>query len=410
MFIKNNSRECVIIFFVVSMFGCSASQTKTTKQNIPSYISKLGNLTVYSSLGIVDTVQLIKIRNFEKHYSLPFGTAPITVGELNRVFLLNKQKLAIDVYDSVGKFITRIGRKGRGPGEFHEIKWMQILGDYLYIYDGILKQFQIYSLNTLSYVSTVQTIPKNLNIFSKLHYTYRNPIYVISDSTFLYQFTDRSKLYNNVNSNKSTIEANYSLNYFRMNHHGFLIPDTVLHQKGLRWISTHINGMGVFIYYPFARKALMAISENRHLFAARTQDFLIKVYNLKGEYLRAFYYPYQRVSLTPNQIDSITRGEDFIKKAMQEAIDKVNVPDDWPALHSMRLDDTNRLWVSTIVENQGVYQWWVLNKKGKLLARFRWPRTKPIVAIRNGYLYADKINHKMDTYEVVKYKIEFKKQ
>jgi hypothetical protein len=73
----------------------------------------------------------------------------------------------------------------------------------------------------------------------------------------------------------------------------------------------------------------------------------------------------------------------------------------------MKMDDHNRLWISTIVENQKVYQWWVLNKKGKLLARFTWPRDEPIQDIQNHAIYV-MIRNKEGVARIVRYKIQMR--
>jgi hypothetical protein len=101
---------------------------------------------------------------------------------------------------------------------------------------------------------------------------------------------------------------------------------------------------------------------------------------------------------------------DFISKKpqkMQEVIrKKLNFPKTYPALHSMKIDDQNRLWVSTIVKNPKVYQWWVLNNKGKLLARFTWPRDKPIEVIKNGKVYTKEKNPQTGVQRIVRYKVQ----
>jgi hypothetical protein len=57
-----------------------------------------------------------------------------------------------------------------------------------------------------------------------------------------------------------------------------------------------------------------------------------------------------------------------------------------------------------------VYQWWALNKKGKVLKKFTWPRSKPIKEIKNGYLYTMETNQKIGIRHIVRYKIQMQKK
>ena len=254
-------------------------------------------------------------------------------------------------------------------------------------------------------------MPKNLNRFRNLRFIDHDPVHVISDSTFLYRFTDMSKLSDGKRFSPGK-EASMSINYYIMNRDRHLRSDTVLHQKGRKMVVSEANGVTATVSFPFTRRALFTVSENRRIYAARTQDFLIKVYNLKGKYLQSFYHPYKRAPLTEFQIDSVIQAASngIMQQAKRKVSRQINLPTTWPALHSIKIDDQNRLWVSTIVKNHKFYQWWVMNNQGKLLARFHWPREKPIKTIRNGYVYAVNKNHKKGIYRVIKYKIIFKNQ
>jgi len=71
----------------------------------------------------------------------------------------------------------------------------------------------------------------------------------------------------------------------------------------------------------------------------------------------------------------------------------------------MFIDDENRIWVSTIVDNDEVYEWWILENSGELINKFEWPRNKPIQTVRNNKLYTIEENPKTFEKEVVQYQI-----
>ena len=84
----------------------------------------------------------------------------------------------------------------------------------------------------------------------------------------------------------------------------------------------------------------------------------------------------------------------------------MKLPRTWPVLTFMKIDDQDRLWVATVVKNMNVYQWWVLNTNGKLIARFNWPRSKPIKVIKNGNIYTRETDTTTGMSKIVRYRIE----
>jgi len=83
-----------------------------------------------------------------------------------------------------------------------------------------------------------------------------------------------------------------------------------------------------------------------------------------------------------------------------------NLPESWPALNDLLIDDENRLWVSTIVEDFEIFEWWVLEETGELITRFKWPRDEPIEVVKNGYMYTLETDEDTGLQQVVRYRIE----
>src|SRR5699024_6894149 len=118
-----------------------------------------------------------------------------------------------------------------------------------------------------------------------------------------------------------------------------IISDRVLEQDGMQILTTTINGEFEWaLNFRFTDKPLMAISDDNRLFSARTVEILIKVYAHDGEYLYSFYYPYQRVMLT--QQDAVGSTDNAYRNNL---IRHAELPNRWPALHSLLVDDQNRL-------------------------------------------------------------------
>ena len=87
---------------------------------------------------------------------------------------------------------------------------------------------------------------------------------------------------------------------------------------------------------------------------------------------------------------------------MIQHVPEVQLPETWPALNDMLVDDEKRLWISTIMEDFDVNEWWVIEDNGNVIAKFEWPRDEPIEAVKNGYIYTRKVDE-MDVVLIVQY-------
>ena len=149
----------------------------------------------------------------------------------------------------------------------------------------------------------------------------------------------------------------------------------------------------------------MTVNKSGYIYSTKSNDFLISEYDSNGQYLGAFYYPSQKAKLT-RKAAMESQNIHFGTKYRQSIIKRNALPKTWPAINDLKIDSQNRLWVSTIVANPKIYEWWVLNQNGKLLARFNWPRNKPIEVIKKGYIYTREIDTTTGFQKIVRYRIE----
>lgn len=157
----------------------------------------------------------------------------------------------------------------------------------------------------------------------------------------------------------------------------------------------------VGMYFDFLGRARYALSNDDHIFRTWTEDFLFKVFRPDGEYLRAFYYPVEGAPLTP---EAAFNYQD--SPVIREAGRNVDFPDTWPVIDDFLIDDEDRIWVSTIVEDEEVYKWWVLDIDGNLITRITLPRNRSVEEVKDGYLYARESDEETGIQTVVRYRIE----
>lgn len=167
-------------------------------------------------------------------------------------------------------------------------------------------------------------------------------------------------------------------------------------------VPEHLEHIDNLIVFPENPTPAGDIELTREVIFGETDEVLFKFYGRNGEQIRAFYYPYSNAELQPD--DVFMYYEDAGEQVIH-AIRSDDHPETWPAFHSLKLDDENRLWVSTIVDDLEIYEWWVLDEGGELMATFTWPRNRELKKVKNGYAYTMERDLETDLQEVVKYKI-----
>jgi hypothetical protein len=159
---------------------------------------------------------------------------------------------------------------------------------------------------------------------------------------------------------------------------------------------------------PFARNSLASMLNDGSFYTAWSEDFTIKKYDQKGQYVQSFQFSYENAPLYESELS--------LFEPQRKILSEIDVPETWQALHSMVTDDENRLWVSTITGNGNVFQWWVINEEGEVLAVFNRARkltgplsvlTKPLYSIKNGYFYEPERDEYDGAIRIIKHKIEF---
>jgi len=267
---------------------------------------------------------------------------------------------------------------------------MKIQGDKLFAFDPTIYRINFYSVTSLAFDHVEGLFFQDWSDFKNIKEANPMKFYEWGDHNMLIGFDQiwGNKIYYYVVRNK--------------NYRTHIISKPLLIQKDNKqtWLDVGKSGLRKI---PFGRKSLIAVNGNRHIFTAWTDLFLIKEYDPQGTYLRAWYYPYDKPPLTQAAIDSLANPRE--EADIQRALSEYEAPPSWPALKDMKIDDQGRLWVSTIVRDHSVYEWWILTRDGKLQARFRWPQNSQIEIIKNGCIYAVEMNQKTEVKRVIRYKI-----
>ncbi|MCC5940076.1 MAG: 6-bladed beta-propeller [Balneolaceae bacterium] len=334
-----------------------------------------------------------------------FWFAGLEIDDSGRIYVGNSREKTIQVFDSDGSFLTETGGEGRGPGEFSGITEIKIKNNQLFAFDFLQFRTTFYSLDPLNVAEVKNAyLSRDPNI-AELTGWLSNGFKLIDDERFLVRYVDEFP-----NANIDT--PNYNLDktrlgrYYIVNREGEVESELLFELKNLKNITADIEGRHIWNIgpVPFLNQPLVSISDDGHIISANSDESLIKMVDSNGDYLRSFYIPMEKKSLIR---DEILNMYDDAGEATLHLLQNAELPETWPALADILMDDENRLWIATIPESEElVYEWWLIQDTGALLATFRWPGNRSIEKINNGYLYTRETEESTGIQTIVKYRIE----
>jgi hypothetical protein len=392
--------------------GKSGSELSSEKQfyqfdvrdKIPDHIQTVENLSIFpADIDAPYSIKLIEEGRFgEKGEPFLLNVYSCVVDDQGRVIIRSADsnyEQQLFVFDSDGTFHTKLGRQGKGPGEYGIILDMYSKSNTIFVLDYTSQKLNEYS--TLDYKLTRTTLFEEWKAPDNFKFSYVEPRY---DGNYHLTFSNLSpktgfqEIIQMVKDSEGE-DVNFEPLRFPV---GYKIPPSTRKSK----ISAPTMSL------TFLGTTRTALSQKDELFTNWSREFLIKKYDSTGKYQSAIYYPIQGV---PFILEDYTKSAVFspnvreIEKTLSD--NGIDIPDRLPVIERLIIDDENRIWVALPTSsNRNTYEWWVLEESGELLARLTLPRDQPIYDIKNGYLYSEKTNEDTGTEYAVKYRIELTKK
>lgn len=410
----------IVLLVIFLLTGCMGGETEKSRHSRDSsnQVSNLNQIQESNSTeyGKEQTVQF----KFERDAAYG-STDEVIVGEIatftvegrGRVFIADRDRTTVHVFDSDGSYLTSLGRKGKGPGEFSSITTntsIEIQSDRMYVTDTEFyfpHRANVYLLEDLAFSHTMKLLAENKKDYEELKGYYPKQIFPLQNGTFLAAYQRSPHDYRDSTS---------FIRYIVQDTSGVIHAGPVLEQANRTNLVHRVKNTRMPYWaihaFPFFAKALLDVSSEGLLYAANnTDEFKINVHTSQGEHLRTIRHPFDNVSLDRNRLlESYQRTGYMSELGKGVALEMIrqadNLPGHWPALETMFFDDQDRLWVATIVEDFGVYEWWVLKSSGEVITRFEWPRERDLRVVRNGYAYTLEAEEETGLQRVVRYRID----
>ncbi|MCG2588233.1 6-bladed beta-propeller [Rhodohalobacter sulfatireducens] len=407
----------VCLLILLSLTNCSPPEAE-----IPEHLNELENLVVIqpnsepaSSIEFIRDA-VIDDRNATKTWfkditsgGFPFGgagwIAGVEVDDSGRIYVGNRPEKTIQVFDSTGSYLTNIGGEGNGPGEFKGITEIRIQSNQLYAFDFLQFRTTFFSLDSLK-VDDVKNayLSRSPDVEELTGWLY-NGNKLIDDERFLVRYMDEYANAN-VGTPRYNLDKSRPGRYYIVDREGKVVSDMLFELKSQKIITADVGGRHLWNMAPvtFLNQPLVSISDDGHIVSANSEESLVKMYAPNGDSLRAFYIPIEKKRIIREELIKLYGEGD---EENENLLIHAELPEKWPALGDIILDDENRLWVSTIPDSEDLsYDWWVLQDTGEFLATFRWPGNRSIEKIKDSYLYARETEETTGLQTIVKYRVE----
>lgn len=363
----------------------------------PEHIQEVENLTVYPNNPVPRcSIDLISRQTFGEsgvqgrsniNYSL--------VSSDGRVLIWSAgiSNHSIHIYNSDGTYHKQLGQPGRGPGEFVRISDVQINSGSIFVQDIVNNRINVYSSDDYSFEKTILIHDWSVLKHKSVRDMNFSTFHVRDDGNFLVSFVGYPE--------KGNIRP--IMKILLVDRNGDVLQSEPLELPHSYRLENR-NRVGFTPHLTFLGSTTFTLSGKGEIFTAWTTDFLIKKYDKSGRYQSAFYYPVKGPSF---DLDSFGGWFGLSRHDIRNSLveNNVEVPESYPALYTLKVDDENRIWVAVTVEFLGVYEWWVLSEKGELIAKFLRRHDQPVFDIREGHLYTVETNPVTGIQHVEKYQI-----
>lgn len=327
------------------------------------------------------------------------GISDIAFDPTGNIYILDFQDNNIKKFDSAGKFLQVIGRKGQGPGEFNMPVSVDFARDRIVVWD--MGNMRICTLTPegdtviTRDISGLSGRPKRLR--------------ALPDGNIV---VETEKIY--FEDPKRPQDVHLEVLF------PDLKPKKVIHSHPVwrnRYIRTEQFGWSN-IPQPFSPDVHWDVAKNGKIIIGFSEKYEIGIYNGEGELLGKFMHSCQPVKVTEKEKrkffdDMVFSGPSGIKRGAPDFIVKnTEFPKFKPSYDELLVDSEGNILVKTFLENEGkaTKSFDAFDRHGKFLGRVEVVRQKVSIFERGTRWHAGSIWIKetdaQGMTKIVKYRIE----
>lgn len=373
-----------ILYTLIFSFFIYFNLNTSITQNNNSKISLKENLIIKSNdIGLINGIQ---------------------IDSKGQIYISDGMSQCIHLYSSDGKFLRKIGRKGKGPGEYQYIWGIQITkGDTLVVYDGVQYRLTLYAPGKFDSPIKTITLPSlenKPNIPGTIGNSYSgySGLWIPFNSSNIYLI-----VYNQNYSINNVTQKHYSELYKLDNKGKFIQENPLIKIEGAERLVITSGGKFMVLDMPIAKNPVIRINKDGIIYYATTDKFNITAVDLNGKKKNEINYKVDRIFITDKLWQSeLNKTENLTLKDVKNS--KTKVPEYLPVFDDFTIDDNNNLWVAVNQKDYKSYKYYIFNEQGKLLNTIAIPNKTVIKEIKKGFAYGIRTDN-WGIQSIVRYKI-----
>ena len=266
-----------------------------------------------------------------EEYDMLFRPQRFIVDRNENIYITDYQDQSIKVFDSKGRYIQTIGRKGEGPGEFISIGDLTFLPNgRLMVMDLEARRISLFDLDG-EYIESYHWAERPGGLICATDSTCLLTVYTFGGDEPL----EDMKLY----VKEFDLRGNEIRSYGE-----FQIERSRMHQerRGQAVIS-------FFVYPPYSPHSIFAADPVKLLlYHCVNDEYTIEIFDRDGKVIRRFDRPYKPVPFTGADAEEFySRYESRPSEGLKKMIREISMPTVKTISSRMIVDDLGNIWVET---------------------------------------------------------------
>lgn len=305
-------------------------------------------------------------------------TGQMAVSTTGHVYVVDSSVPTVYVFSASGDFVTSIGRKGEGPGEFITPSGIFVgENDSLFVFDVNLRRLSVFAPEThqLAYSVNVHGDAKS------------SPYHLLGVSEKGYLMVYQSDYYAAGGSGLGPEADRFAVAKL-VYRSGAVAKEVMTLPDNESLVITNNRGGITVAMLPYGRRYHYQLSANGLLYGGYNESIDIKVSSADSETEETIHHPHNAIRLT--QKDKEAAFAD-VKREYWRTLRTV-LADTKPAWTAFVVDDQERVWVRSYYDffadpEPSDMTWTVLNPEGEFVGKAELPRRLAIYVIQAGIAY-----------------------